>query len=1198
MSGVAVPWADELPDDVPGGWVADLRDLLRAFPNRGDLGVDLAAAVHDWVLLGDAATLPDGLEWSPGTGFGHRARAAAAALGIDPWGAPRRELRLRMTSALGDLPDAVGLRWATVLGQAVRGRAHDWFPEATLPGKAVWPYGVLMHGGLGLAGQARSVHLQRGVVPVEARTGVPAAVLDALQEAAGWPPSTLLVALLTRPDDRDAREAVDLLAAYCHAPDLSEAAVRHADAVKAAFEGRLTVGALRLAYLLDCVDDVALAVYGDVVDRMAAASGKQVSAAGRRLLLRLQPPAAEPVEDLPFDVALPSVTWAVEVTPQVREAVLDVWRRLDTAVEAVNEALGQRPGGAARWVARFTAEEAEEFLALLPLDDVRVAAGRGTGRRRPGVVGPAPGGWPPELPLSVAVKLLAYVGELPGDRTGSGIPVDVVERVRRSRPDLTLLDVAQHLAPVGVTATDLLLCVTNCARPLAADWPPEAVRTFVAAHLDLVVRLLRGDLPVDPWRLLDVDRARLLALVGTLPQPPARLVPLLLDLALGAAQGGRAAAQDALAALPDRDARIAEALRTGSTAARTAAAGWLARIGDPAAVAGLEAALTRERNDTARVALLEALETLGQDVVQYLDVAGMVARATEDAAKKPPAAVSWLDVDALPAVRWAPGTEHAGQAVPPAVVRLLVVDAVKAKDPTPNALLRRYAALVDPRDRTALGTHLLDAWLAEDLRPVDPQTAAKAAAEQADGWVWAMRSWPQDYVKHPWNGWTKEEITAALLPAESRRPVGSATPSKGLLALVGACGEVPGAARLVERYLKDHQGRRASQAKSLLAVLAMLDDPLATQTLLSVARRFRVQGIQEEAARLAEQVAARRGWSVDELADRTIPTAGFDDDGRMTLSYGPREFTAVLRPDLAVDLLGPDGAPLAALPGVRASDDAEAAAEARRAFAAAKKAVAAVVVQQTDRLHEALVGERVWRFADWSAYLARHTLVRHVVAGLVWRTDDGVLFRPLDDGTLTDADDDAVTVAPDALVRLAHDGVVDAATRDRWLSHLADYAVAPRFPQLGVPPHELTGESRTARCLTDVEGHVLGTFALRNAATRRGWGRGPVHDGPMILSYVKRFPGLRWEAELAFTGEEIGDGGGADEPVALRTLAFHRIVPGRRRETEAWELRPDGEPLGDVPPLLLAECLADARAIAAEGDGFDPDWRRLLGWRP
>ena len=34
--------------------------------------------------------------------------------------------------------------------------------------------------------------------------------------------------------------------------------------------------------------------------------------------------------------------------------------------------------------------------------------------------------------------------------------------------------------------------------------------------------------------------------------------------------------------------------------------------------------------------------------------------------------------------------------------------------------------------------------------------------------------------------------------------------------------------------------------------------------------------------------------------------------------------------------------------------------------------------------------------------------------------------------------------------------------------------------------------------------------------------------------------------------------------------------------------------LGDVPPVLLAECWRDLHDIADKGSGFDPDWQKKV----
>jgi len=117
------------------------------------------------------------------------------------------------------------------------------------------------------------------------------------------------------------------------------------------------------------------------------------------------------------------------------------------------------------------------------------------------------------------------------------------------------------------------------------------------------------------------------------------------------------------------------------------------------------------------------------------------------------------------------------------------------------------------------------------------------------------------------------------------QPEGSQNATKGILALSGACcgSDV---APVVHRYIKQWFGYRGAQCKALLQVLAWIDSPSATQVVLSVANRFRTKGIQEEAIRLCQMLADRKGWTLDELADRTIPTCGLDEQGVMELDYG------------------------------------------------------------------------------------------------------------------------------------------------------------------------------------------------------------------------------------------------------------------------------------------------------------------------
>jgi hypothetical protein len=608
--------------------------------------------------------------------------------------------------------------------------------------------------------------------------------------------------------------------------------------------------------------------------------------------------------------------------------------------------------------------------------------------------------------------------------------------------------------------------------------------------------------------------------IARLPAPPAKLADHLYTLAVGAAKSDRAPAQAALERDPRRTARVAAALQDGKSDVRLAAAQWLTRIADPSALPALQAAWQQEKHDVIRGALLDALTAIGEDAAAYLDPAATAAAAATFVAKGLPSSLAWLDWAALPELTWASSSDR----VPPAVVQWLCVTAVKAKSPEPDAVLRHYAALFDANARERLASHLLDSWLRED----------------------------------------------------------SPSASKGLLAVAAACGGRD-VVQPAERYLKEWYGQRAAQGKALIAMLAWVNHPSATQLVLAIGSGFRTKSFQDEAVRQAAALAERNGWTVDELADRTIPTAGFDDRGVLELPYGPRTFTAVLRPDLTVELRDPGGTVISALPAPRKSDDADQAKESKGAFAAAKKELKTIAALQAQRLYEAMCTGRSWSAEDWDRYLLRHPVAGPGVRRLVWvaAAPDGapVVFRPLDDDSLTDSGDNEVNLPDGARVTVAHDSVLSPGEVAQWTAHLADYEVTPLFQQLGRGTYAVTPQLRSKREITDFTGYVLEAFTLRGRAGKLGYTRGQAHDGAWFFSYEKRLPTLGIVATVNFTGNPMPE---ENRLVALKELSF-------RRETS------DGYrgqlTLGDVPAVLVSECWQDMRLLA-EGAAFDPDWEK------
>jgi hypothetical protein len=699
----------------------------------------------------------------------------------------------------------------------------------------------------------------------------------------------------------------------------------------------------------------------------------------------------------------------------------------------------------------------------------------------------------------------------------------------------------------------------------AAIWP------FFAAYPEALDAGFNTSSPyAKEW---DFDLLRVFDALATFPVVPPERVARIVEAALGASKQVRASAQRVLDKHPDRLAFAGEGLASGRAEVRIAAAQWLARLKDPGAMAPLERALKGEKNDAAQGAIITALEALGAPLDRYLSPVDLAKAAEAGLRKGTPQDLAWFPFDQLPPVHW----ERKGEPVAGEILRWFLVQSCRLKTPEPGALLRRYCAMFRAEDREALGAFVLSAWIAQDLRPPSREVAeerARAEAQQTQGWI---ARYPQGFQNSPFKHMTLDQLVAHLLPTYERRAAGSATGSKGVLALAAACGG-PQIAPAVHEYLKEWYGYRAAQGKALIQMLAWVEHPAATQLMLSVGSRFRTKGFQEEATRQAHMLAERKGWTLDELADRTIPTAGFDPSGTAELDYGGRKFTARLRDDLTIGLETADGKPISTLPEARTGDDEAAAKEAKKRLATARKELKSILALQKDRLYEALCTGRTWRCEDWSLYLLQHPIVRRHCQRLVWSTrEDGKIartFRPLDDGTLTDLDDNPVVLAPDAIVCLAHDTNCPARVSHDWMTHFEDYAVAPLFQQFGKGTYTLPDEAREATALSDFEGHMLDAYKLRAAAAKHGYMRGATEDGGWFYTYTKRFQSLGLEAVVAFSGNQLPE---ENRKVALMRLAFHRSG--------------SEVPMGEVSPGLLSECWNDVRLIAAEGSGFDPNWQ-------
>src|ERR1700729_404807 len=145
------------------------------------------------------------------------------------------------------------------------------------------------------------------------------------------------------------------------------------------------------------------------------------------------------------------------------------------------------------------------------------------------------------------------------------------------------------------------------------------------------------------------------------------------------------------------------------------------------------------------------------------------------------------------------------------------------------------------------------------------------------------------------------------------------------------------------------------------------------------------------------------------------------------------------------------------------------------------------------------------------------------------------------------------------------------------------YKVEPLFPQFGKQTFSLPQHMKEAGAITELIGHILKAFSLRNRLTRLGYTRGAAQDGGWFFDYHKTFPRLGIEAIIEFTGNGL--------PEQNRTVALQRLYFARKKMDGGSSI-PEEVTLGELPRVLLSECWNDIRMAAAEGSGFAQDWEK------
>ena len=362
---------------------------------------------------------------------------------------------------------------------------------------------------------------------------------------------------------------------------------------------------------------------------------------------------------------------------------------------------------------------------------------------------------------------------------------------------------------------------------------------------------------------------------------------------------------------------------------------------------------------------------------------------------------------------------------------------------------------------------------------------------------------------------------------------------------------------------------RHQRAKKALDVLAIIGTDVALMHLHGISQKLKFKALKEEAGLKIEQIAQQRGLTGEELADRLVPDLDLDEDGTLTLDYGPRQFIVGFDEQLNPVVRDSSGKVLRTLPKPGKADDAEIAGATKKLWSGLKKDAKTVAKTQLLRMELGMTGRRRWDTATFNTFMVQHPLLIHLVRRLVWGVygEGGVqaTFRVAEDRTLSDLEDEVFELASDATVGIPHRlELQDTGALEAWSELFADYEILQPFPQLAREVYTPSTDEKKGyelNTVLDRQVHFGKVMALKN----HGWRSGYPQDAGCIWDYFKPMH-EGYEAELTLDPGMI-----AGDPDWEPMQKLSSVVIRKKGSYGS----SDRVPLSQVDPMLLSELIRD-----------------------
>jgi hypothetical protein len=290
-------------------------------------------------------------------------------------------------------------------------------------------------------------------------------------------------------------------------------------------------------------------------------------------------------------------------------------------------------------------------------------------------------------------------------------------------------------------------------------------------------------------------------------------------------------------------------------------------------------------------------------------------------------------------------------------------------------------------------------------------------------------------------------------------------------------------------------------------------------------------------------------YVADDIADRRVPKLGFENGNiQVDLGGSPGE--------LQVD---------AGL-GLRVRDEKQkilksvpkgASEEVKTQFKDLKKHLKSIANDAESRFEFAMVSGRPWSLEAFKKDIVSHPILGLFVAGLIFRTDKGEVFRVVD-SELVDAEWNPIKLAKDSVIRVAHRMDLKPADIKVWGAQLGEAEITQPFEQLNRPLFAKDGKPEFGLVMP-------GTMAGR--LRRMGWRNDSAEDAGMVYGASKLYAGRGVRARFSHGGIYAGDSSWGSDEITVDGFYFE-------------DLRGESIDDKDVDPIAYSEAIYDLTRIS------------------